>query len=410
LYSIYTIRITVPTSLAPKKPSEQREKVRRTLKNSPPINSEDKVTLDDRLIWVMTVACGAAVANIYYNQPMLAEMARSLHVSVHQIGLVATATQAGYALGMPLFIPLGDFVERRRLLVLMFAGAAGASMIAALASSLTVLVVASLLIGMTSVIAQILIPMAADLAGPARQGNVIGKLLSGLLLGILLARTVSGIVARQMNWRAMFWIAAGLSLTFSLVLAATLPHMPALPKVPYIAFMRSLLQLPLESPELLRIGLVAGMFFASLIVFWTTLVFYLETPPYHYGSQAAGMFGLIGAIGAFVAPWAGKISDGYGSRFVARLAVAVCLIAYVTFGLLGWHVWGLILGVILLDAGAQAAQVDNQSRALSIIPESRNRVNTVYMMCYFGGGTLGSLAGTWAWTAGPWAAVFSKGI
>jgi len=358
----------------------------------------------------MTVACGVAVANIYYNQPMLAEMARSFHVSVHQIGLVATATQAGYALGMPLFIPLGDFVERRRLLALMFAAAAAASVAAAMASSLTVLLIASLLIGMTSVIAQLLIPLAAELAGNERQGSVIGKLLSGLLLGILLARTVSGVVARQLNWRAMFLIAAGLSLVLSLILVVMLPPIPARPKSSYLAFMRSLFLLPRQVPALLRTAILSSMFFAAFIAFWTTLVFYLETPPYHYGSQMAGMFGLIGATGALVAPWAGKMSDRRGPRFVARIAAGICLSAFLIFKLVGWQLWGLILGVILLDAGTQAAQVSNQSRALSLMPESRNRTNTIYMMCYFGGGTLGSLLGAWAWEKGQWTGVCAAGM
>jgi predicted MFS family arabinose efflux permease len=311
-----------------------------------------KIQLNDRLLWTMNIACGVAVANIYYNQPMLAEMARSFHVSAHQIGLVATATQAGYALGMPLFIPLGDFVERRRLLALMFAGAAAASIMAALAPSLVVLLIASLLIGATSVIAQILIPFATEMAGPGRQGSVIGRLLSGLLLGILLARTVSGVVAKQMGWRTMFWIAAGLSLVLSLILAAMLPPIPAHPKVRYLAFMRSLLVLPREVPALFRVSLVAGMFFAAFMAFWTTLVFFLETPPYHYGSQMAGMFGLVGAVGVFVAPWAGKTSDRRSPRFVARLAVGICLAAFIVFRMWGWRLWGLVLGVVLLDAGA----------------------------------------------------------
>ncbi len=358
----------------------------------------------------MTVACGAAVANIYYNQPMLAQMASSLHVTVHQIGLVATATQAGYAVGMPVFIPLADFVERRKLLAWMFAGAALASMMAALAPSLSLELVASLLIGATSVIAQILIPFATEMSGPERQGHVIGRLLSGLLLGILLARTVSGVVAKQMGWRTMFWIGSGLSLALSLILAAMLPSTPARPMVRYGAFMRSLLQLPREAPALLGVGLRAGMFFGAFIAFWTTLVFFLGTPPYHYGSQAAGMFGLVGAVGALIAPWAGKASDRRSPRFVLCWAVGICLAAYLVFRLWGWHLWGLILGVILLDAGTQAAQVANQSQALSLLPASRNRINTIYMMCYFGGGTLGSLAGTWAWEEYRWSGVCSTGF
>lgn len=368
------------------------------------------IALNDRLVWTMSLACGIAVANIYYNQPMLAEMMRSLHVSAHQIGFVATATQAGYGLGMPLFIPLGDFVDRRLLLSALFASAAMAAALTALAPSLPLLIVASLLLGMTSVIPQILIPLSAELAGPERQGSVIGKLLSGLLLGILLARTVSGAVAQQMSWRAMFWIAAAVSLLLSVALSFMLPRIPAHPSQSYPAFMRSLFRLPLQSPRLMRVSLGASMFFAALITFWTTLIFYLETPPYHYGSQTAGLFGLVGAIGALVAPWAGRVSDRRSPRYVAGVAFVTCLSAYLVFAFCGSHIWGLVAGIILLDAGAQAAQVANQSRALHLLPEARNRVNSIYMMCFFGGGTLGSLLGTWAWSLAQWRGVCAAGI
>jgi predicted MFS family arabinose efflux permease len=373
------------------------------------VSQQGRVQLTEGLLWTMTIASGVAVANIYYNQPMLTDMGRSLHCSAHQIGFVATATQAGYALGMPLFIPLADFVERRKLLSWLFAAAALSSLAAALSFSLPLLIVASLLVGATSVIAQILIPFATEIAEPERQGHVIGRLLSGLLLGILLARTLSGFVARYLGWRAMFVIAAVLSLVLCMVLAIKLPRVPAHPNLSYVAFMRSLVRLPFELPSLLGVSVCSGMFFAAFITFWTTLVFFLETPPYHYGSQTAGLFGLIGAVGALVAPWAGKLADRRSPKFVLRIAVCICLAAFGVFYCFGTNFAALILGVVLLDAGCQAAQVSNQSRAFSLLPHAHNRVNTIYMMIYFVGGTAGSFLGTWAWDKTRWSGVCCAG-
>lgn len=358
----------------------------------------------------MTVASAVAVANLYYNQPMLAAMARSFQVDPHAIGLVATFTQAGYALGMPLFIPSGDLVERRRLIVLLFLGVACALAAAATARSLSWLVAASFFIGLTTLAAQIIIPLATELSAPREQGRTIGSLMSGILLGILLARTLSGSVAAHLGWREMFWIASGMALLFACLLYFRLPHVPARAGLSYRQLLRSLLQMAAQTPKLIQISLVGAMLFAAFSAFWTTLVFLLETPPYHYGSQAAGVFGLVGAVGALIAPVAGRLSDRRGPRYVVAIAISIVLIAYTIFWGLGLHLLGLVLGVVLLDAGVQAAQVANQSRVLALRPDARNRVNTIYMICYFSGGSLGSLVAAWAWTGWRWNGVCAAGI
>ncbi len=358
----------------------------------------------------MAVGSGVAVANIYYNQPMLADMARTMGVGTHAIGTVATATQVGYAAGMPLFIPLGDFVQKRRLISLLFLAVAGALIACALAPNLTFLVVASFCVGVTTVIAQIVIPFAAELSEPQQQGRVIGTILSGVLLGILLARTLSGTVSAHLGWRAMYWIAAVMAVVFCVLLLRLLPATDNPTHLTYAAVMHSLWLLLLELPKLRQVCFVAAMFFAAFSAFWTTLIFLLEKSPYHYGSQAAGAFGLVGAVGAAVAPISGSLSDRRGPRFVVRIGIALVLLSFLFFWALGLHVWGLVVGVVLLDAGVQAAQVANQSRVFSLRPEARNRVNTVYMIAYFGGGSLGSFAGAWAWTAYGWSGVCAVGV
>lgn len=358
----------------------------------------------------MAVASGVAVANIYYNQPMLADMARSLHVNAHQIGLAATATQIGYAAGMPLFVPLGDFVERRRLVVSLFAAVAFALAGVALSTNLTALIITSFLVGATTVIAQIMIPLATELVAPEEQGRTIGTILSGVLLGILLARTLSGFVGAHLGWRTMYWLASILAVVFSVALRFALPAIHSKSSITYKELMRSIGQLAMELPKLRQVSLVAAMFFAAFSAFWTTLVFLLERPPYHYGSEAAGLFGVIGAVGAAVAPIAGRLSDRRSPRFVVKIAVGIVLSAFAAFWALGLHLWGLVLGVILLDGGVQAAQVANQARVLSLRPEARGRVNTIYMICYFSGGSFGSLVGSWTWGRWQWPGVCVTGI
>lgn len=367
-------------------------------------------TLSRALLWTMTFASAVAVANLYYNQPMLADMMRTFNVTPHAIGLVATFTQVGYALGMPLFIPLGDFVERRRLVTLLFLAVALALAATALAQNLTWIVVASFLVGVTTVIAQIMIPLATELASPEEQGRTIGSILSGILLGILLARTLSGVVAHHFGWRAMYWIAAALALIFAVLLRLELPRVPAHSNITYRELIHSIWRLVVELPKLRQVSLIAAMFFAAFSAFWTTLVFLLETPPYHYGSEVAGLFGLVGAAGVAVAPIAGRESDRNGPRYVVAIAIVIVLAAFAAFWGFGFHIWGLILGVILLDAGVQGAQVANQSRVLSLRPDARSRVNTVYMICYFSGGSLGSLLGAWAWGRWQWHGVCACGV
>jgi predicted MFS family arabinose efflux permease len=372
--------------------------------------ARESIHVQRNLVGAMAVASALAVANLYYNQPMLADIGRTFGVDAHAAGLVATFTQVGYAAGMPLFIPLGDLVERRRLVVALFGATAVALALAALAPTLALLIGASFLIGLTTVIAQILIPLATELAAPEEQGRTIGAILSGVLIGILLARTVSGYVAKFFGWRAMYAGAAVVALLAGAAMRLLLPRVEPSARTRYRDLIRSLARIARGSPKLRQVSLTAALLFASFSAFWTTLVFRLETPPYHYGSDAAGLFGLVGATGAVVAPLAGRLADRRSPRFVVSNAIAVVFAAFLVFWLAGERLWGLVIGVILLDAGVQGAQVANQSRVLKLRLESRNRVNTLYMICYFAGASGGSLAGTQAWARWGWTGVCVTGL
>jgi predicted MFS family arabinose efflux permease len=361
-------------------------------------------------ITAMAVASAVAVANIYYNQPMLADMARTFGVSAHEIGLAATATQVGYAAGMPLFVPLGDLVERRKLVTGLFLLVAVSLVGAAVSPDLTLLVTASFCIGLTTVIAQILIPLASDLSSGSQAGKTVGIMQGGILLGILLARTLSGFVSHLFGWRMMYFLAAAMALVFAGLLRSTLPVAPRRDALSYRQLMQSLWQLLAELPKLRQVMTVAGFFFAAFSAFWTTLVFLLERAPYHYGSQAAGLFGLVGAVGAGVAPLAGRMSDRRSPRFVVKVAIVLVLGAFALFWSLGLHIWGLVVGVIVLDAGVQAAQVANQTRVFALRPEARSRVNSLYMIGYFTGGSIGSLVASSVWNRWQWPGVCATGI
>jgi predicted MFS family arabinose efflux permease len=363
------------------------------------------------LIWVMAIGCGVAAANLYYNQPMLVDMGNTMHASAGQMGVVATLTQVGYGLGMLLFIPLGDLVDRKRLIVGLLIATSVALGAAAAATSYAWLAAASFGIGLMTVAAQVLMPLAAHVAEPSQRGRVIGSLYTGLLLGILLARTLSGFVSAHFGWRAMFALAAVGCVVLAVALWVSIPHISHGYEagLTYRKLIVSLGRLVVREPQLREACVIGGSLFGSFSAFWTTLVFLLSNPPYHYGSRAAGLFGLVGAVSAMIAPAAGRLADRRGSRIVIASAAVVVLSSWLVFWLLGHQLWGLILGVVLLDLGVQAAQVSNQSRVLGLLPHARGRANTVYMIGYFTGGSLGSLLATLAWARMGWPGVCAIG-
>lgn len=358
----------------------------------------------------MAITCGIAVANLYYNQPLLAEMVRSFNASAQQVSLIPMLTQIGYAIGMLLFVPLGDLMERRKLIVTMMTATACALVAAAVSPSITYLVVASLMIGITTIVAPLIVPFAAQLAKPGEQGKVVGSVMSGLFIGILLARTVSGFIGSNFGWRTMYWIAGGLMIVLAFTTSVLLPKSEPQIKMSYGQLMQSLLQLIRGQPVLREAMIIGAMSFGAFSAFWSTLVFLLETPPYHYGSQVAGLFGLVGIVGAAAAPIVGRLSDKKSPRLTVGLGIAITTSAFLVFWLFGYKLMGLIIGVILLDLGAQSTLVSNQARIYSLLPEARSRLNTVYMVSYFAGGALGSFLGSYGWSIGQWHGVCIVGL
>jgi len=356
-------------------------------------------------VWLMAGASGLAAANLYYNQPLLGDIGRELGATGSGLGWVPTLTQVGYAAGMLLIVPLGDSLERRRVIVTMTALVSVALMGAALAPSLGWMVAACFAVGITTVVPQLLVPFAAHLAPAAERGRVVGTVMSGLLIGVLLSRTAAGFIGTHLGWRAMFWIGAALMLALAAVLRLALPSQPAVAAMPYASLLRSLGGLVREEPALRLHSLLGALTFGSFGAFWATLALYLHSLPEHYGPQTVGLFGVVGVAGAVAAPLVGRYADVRGDRKINALAIGVLLASFVVLGLLGRWLWGIALGVILLDLGAQSNHISNQTRVYSLRPEARSRLNTIYMVSYFVGGAAGAWLGTAAWVRFGWLGV-----
>lgn len=361
--------------------------------------------ISSSLTILMAVTCGLVVANIYYNQPLLAEIGRTFKVPDSTVSLLATMTQVGYTIGLLFAVPLGDKVERKKLILVMLGIAFISMSVSAIAPSFEVLLIAGLFTGIFSAVPQVLLPMAAQLAGDHERGKVVGKVMSGLLIGILLSRTISGYVGAHFGWRIMFGAGAGIMVLLSLALGRFLPHSQPTYQGTYASLMRSLVTLARTLRPLQKSALIGCFMFAAFSVFWTTLVFFLEGAPYHYGSDMVGLFGLIGACGALAAPLAGKSADKRGPQFTIRLGIFAAMFSYVLLGAGGTYLWVLIIGVIILDIGMQTTHISNQSRIFALLPEARSRINTVYMTSAFIGGSIGSVAGSLGWVHGGWIGV-----
>ncbi len=361
-------------------------------------------------VWVMAITAGIAVANIYYNQPLLADMGRSFHAPTQHIGFIPTLTQVGYAVGMLLFVPLGDLVERRRLIATLLAATVCALVAAAVSPNIFCLAVASCAIGITTIVPQLILPFAAYLAKPQERGRVVGTVMSGLFIGILLARTISGYIGASLGWRAMYWIAGGLITVLTGLVLGLLPKSQPSLKLSYWKLMQSLLELIRSQPVLREASIVGAMSFGAFSAFWSTLVFLLQMAPYHYGSEVAGLFGLVGVVGAAAAPVVGKLVDKRSPRLAVGIALTISTTAFLVFWLFGHQLWGLIVGVILLDLGTQSILVSNQARIYSLLPGAQSRLNTVYMVSYFAGGALGSMLGAYSWSCLEWKGVCLVGL
>jgi predicted MFS family arabinose efflux permease len=384
---------------------------------------------------LLGLACAIGVSTIYFNQPLLVEMGKTYGAPAGRVMFVAGATQVGYSLGLLLFVPLGDLLERRALMMRMYAAVIVALLLVSMAPTLAWLIAGSVLLGLVASVTHIVLPIAPDLVPDRERGRAIGTVMMGLLLGILLARTFAGWVSRipvlfvhapnlfpkgafwvTDGWRYVFVIAALVNVAFLVVLGRRMPKLPPKQDMRYSEAMRSLWTLVRTQPLLRESCLIGALAFASFSCFWTTLAFLLAS---HYGLGAgfAGSCGLVGAAGALIAPVAGRMADKRGARWVITAGIATLAVSYGVLWAGEWsrvsfamHIVVLLAGVVLLDVGAQLTQVGNQTRIFGLVPSARSRLNTVYMTMYFAGAAGGSLLSTIAWERWKWNGVCAMAL
>ncbi len=365
--------------------------------------------LTPRVTLALAVAAGFAAANVWYNQPMLGIIARDLHASPGQVAMIPTATQIGFAAGIVLLLPLGDRMDRRKLILRQLAWLTLATLAAALAPSATALIAASVAVGIGACIAQQIIPFTAELALPQMRGRAVGTVMSGLFSGILLGRVLSGAVADHLGWRPMFGIASVLAVLVGVLLAAVLPRSRPSVSTSYGRLLLSVVELARRYRALRRAALVQAGLFASFSTFWSVLALRLQAPPFSMGSDVAGLFGVLGVAGILAASVAGRLADRYGPRAVVGGGIAITAACWPVFAFVP-GLAGLIIGLVLLDLGVQAAQIGNQSVIYALAPEARGRVNTFFMTVMFVGGAIGSGAAGAGWLLAGWPAVCAAGL
>ncbi len=371
---------------------------------------KESFVLTKSMTFLMAVVCGVSVANLYYIQPLEAQIAADFHISQGMAGAAAMLGQIGYAFGLLLFVPLGDICERRSVVLCMLYLVAGSLLLVSFSPVYAVLLIALFFVGLTTIVPQLIVPYAAHLARPQEQGRVIGDVMSGLLIGILLSRTFSGLFGSIFGWRAVYHIAAALILLLSVLILSLFPKSRPASSISYRQLLSSIPGL-IRKQRPLRESACNGFFmFGSFSIFWTSLIFFLETPHYHMGTREAGLFGLAGVAGALAAPLIGKVSDKKSPRYSVGIGVLLSTLAYVCYTLFGFRLWGLIAGVVILDLGNQCGQVSNMARVQALGDEVRSRNNTVFMFSYFIGGAAGSFVGTLCWQHFGWYGVCAAGL
>ena len=366
--------------------------------------------LSKKTTLLFSAAAGIAVANLYYAQPLLTAIAKSFGLGPGTASLLATVGQVGYTVGLALLVPLADVVNRRRLLVGLLAVTAAALVAAAAAPGFAVLVVAAAVLSTAAVAGPVLVPFAATLAEPRQRGAVTGSVMSGVLMGVLLSRTVGGLLAQVAGWRAVYAAAAVLTLGLAVVLHRVLPDLAPAEHLGYGALLASVIRLVREEAVLRQRMAFGFLGFGAFSVLWTSVAFQLARPPYSFGEAAIGLLGLAGAAGAAAAKVTGRATDAGRERLVSGLMFATMLAGWLLLGVHGGH-WlvALIAGVVVLDLGVQGAHVTNLAVALRLRPEARSRITTAYMTSVFLGGVAGSAASGAAFAAGGWTAVAVTG-
>lgn len=365
--------------------------------------------MNRRTTLLFAVAGGAAVGNLYWSQPLLDFIARDLRTDPGAAGWLVTATQVGYAVGVLLFVPLGDILDRRILIPVTLTCAAVALLASALAPTFPVLLATLSLVGLTTVSGQMLVPLAGDLAGDADRGRVVGTVVSGILIGILVSRTVSGLVADAAGWRAIYVLAAALALVLAVLLYRAIPNLRPRATLAYPALVASVFAI-VRRERLVRWSLLlGGASFGVFTMFWTSLTFLLSAPPFSFSVSVIGLFGLVGLAGAVAAQRAGHWSDRGHALPIIGAAWTLVLVALVIAGLGSRSVPMIVVAIVVLDVAIQAQNITVQSRMFRVDPQARSRINTAFVTNNFVWGAVGSGLASFLWAHGGWPAIMITG-
>jgi predicted MFS family arabinose efflux permease len=368
--------------------------------------SHGAATLSCAVALLFAVACGLAVANIYYAQPLLDTMADEFGISHAVAGLIITITQIGYGLGLLLVVPLGDLLNRRRLIIGQSLLSVLALLTVAAAPNGTVLLTGMVAVGLLAVVTQVLVAYAAALAPPAERGRVVGVITSGIIIGILLARTISGSLSDLFGWRSVYIVSAAATLVIAALLAKVLPRREdrSVPMT-YAKLIGSVFALFVEEPVLRIRAILALLNFTAITILWTPMVLPLSAPPFSLSHTEIGLFGLAGAMGAIGAARAGRLADRGHAQRTTGIALAIMLVSWLPIALLPNSLWGLIVGVVTIDFGLQSVHVANQSLIYRVRPEARSRLTAGYMIFYSIGCAIGSIVSTLVYARAGWTGV-----
>jgi predicted MFS family arabinose efflux permease len=368
--------------------------------------NKDRAGLSGAMTLMFAIAAGLSVANVYYAQPLLDAMAADFGIGTGSIGMVVTMTQTGYALGLVFITPLGDILNRRRLIAVQALLLSVALTAAAWAPTAGLFMAAMIAVGLLSVLVQTLIAFAAVLASPAARGRTIGIVTSGVVTGILCARFVSGVLSDAGGWRLVYLASAMLTLAMAAALYRVLPdHCEDKPKPRYGSLLRSIPMLFIEEPVLRRQAGLAFLIFAAFSIFWTSLALPLGAPPHAMSQTVIGLFGLAGVAGALAAGGAGRLADRGWGHWTTGIALCLLILSWGLIAMLHTSILALIAGTVLLDLSIQAVHVTNQSAILAIRPEAKSRIIGGYMVFYSAGSASGAIASTAIYAHAGWAGV-----
>ena len=381
-----------------------------------PLAGNAQPELSSQFVLLMALACGLCAGSAYFNQPLIYSIQHSLSLTTDQAGLSVVLAQIGYGLGLLLLVPLGDLLNKRKLIVFLMVFAGFSQILLSFSFSLIWLYSFTLCSTFGAISAQILIPFASSISTPAQSAATVGKLMSGLVMGIILSRTYAGFISTFWSWNMVYFSSGIATLLFALLMWNKLPATKPNTELTVAKIYRSLFQLAADEPHLIRRACAGALGFAILSMIFTSMTFVLANPPYYFSDFQIGLFGLLGVIGIYSSSWSGRTVGQGKENKVAILCISLMLLSCIPLAFAQQNIAAYALGVLMSYFGLTAFHVLNQNLVYRINPTARSRINAVYMTIYFSGAALGSLTAVYAWQYWGWygcvssALVFALGI